>query len=190
MIPPNYGWSGLYALVVAVMFFSFVAAAVADNNATGEGTPEQKMERVNAARDVYHENCAVCHGYDGIPILPVAPNFSSGELLDQSNEELMPIVLNGKGDMPPWKDELSSEQLQDVMAYVRGIAGDQVFQEKCNQCHGRSVPPLSESIPKSRKKLNNYKGPMDLCKGCDVESTMNQNQIIDVIKFLRTMPKQ
>ena len=180
-----------YLSVVALLGgLLFMPGFVSEGMAAGKGgISPADMERINKARDIYHENCAVCHGYDGIPILPGAPNFMEGERLDQQDNTLLKTMQEGKADMPPWKEVLSTAEQLDVLSYVRGIAGDQVFQDKCNSCHGKSVPPLSESIPQSRKKLDNYRGPLDLCRGCDVETTMDQKEIIDVIKFLRTLPK-
>ena len=169
-----------------LMFPLLFSDLLADEN--GGASPED-MERNEKARALYHENCAMCHGYDGVPILPGAPNFVDGDRLDKKDHDLLKTLQDGKADMPGWKEVLSATEQSDVLTYVRGIAGDQVFQDKCNSCHGKSVPPLSKAIPKSKEKLNNLRGPMDLCNGCDVEETMNQRQIIDVIKFLRTLPR-
>lgn len=75
------------------------------------------------ARDAFEEYCAACHGYDGIPNLPGAPNFSIGESMDKNDATLLKSIGEGKGDiMPPWKDTLSEAERAAILRYVRSMA--------------------------------------------------------------------
>ncbi len=147
------------------------------------------------ARDLYQASCAACHGFDGTPIMPGIPNFSRGERLEKSDQELLASVQNGQQSesggvaMPPWKGTLSDEEMLGVLNYIRVINGDPVFQDNCLSCHDSSVPPVAESIPKTMEKLNKYQGPFNLCKGTDTDNTMERQDIISVIRFLAGVSK-
>lgn len=76
------------------------------------------------ARDAFEEYCAACHGYDGIPNLPGAPNFSIGESLDKNDATLLKSIGEGKGDiMPPWEDTFSEAERAAILRYVRSMVG-------------------------------------------------------------------
>ena len=79
------------------------------------------------AKDIYLDQCAVCHGPDGAgktargrklkmkDVREVAPKMSA--------EEMMKITEGGKGpDMAGFGKELSKEQIKAVVDYYRGLA--------------------------------------------------------------------
>jgi mono/diheme cytochrome c family protein len=63
--------------------------------------------------------CAGCHGPDGFATYEHAPSFSMGEHLQKDDRELLQSVLNGTGNMPPWRDMLSVQDLRNAIAYIR-----------------------------------------------------------------------
>ncbi len=154
--------------------------------AEGRGVTEEDMARLERGRQIFHERCALCHGFDGVPELPEAPNFAEGERLDKSDEELLKAIRHGKDVMPAWKDVLSEDEMYEVLLYARVIMGDVTFQDKCIGCHEKAVAPLSGDIP-ADDKLPEFKGPFDICGGCNIEREMSREEIISVIKFLRTL---
>ena len=84
----------------------------------------QDADAAILGRDMYEEFCGACHGYDGVPLLPGAPAFSTGERLEKPDAELLRSISEGKGDlMPPWKDILSAEERVAILRYVRAMAG-------------------------------------------------------------------
>lgn len=73
---------------------------------------------------IFEENCAACHGFDGVPFLPGAPDFSVGERLDKTDAELMKSMKEGLNMMPPWQPEgkdavLNDQQLKDSLTYIK-----------------------------------------------------------------------
>lgn len=71
-------------------------------------------------QEIYEEFCAACHGYDGVKQIPEAPNFARCERLEKDDETLLVIIAKGKGDlMPPWAEELTGQQMRQVLAYIR-----------------------------------------------------------------------
>lgn len=72
---------------------------------------------------VYEDNCAACHGYDGVNVLPEAPDFTSAEIFKKTNTELFRSVRDGRGDiMPPWSDELSVAEMFAALAFAKQFA--------------------------------------------------------------------
>lgn len=81
----------------------------------GEGDPA-------AGKDVFAEaGCGTCH-----TLADAGTTGTIGPSLDEAkpNADLVvERVTNGKGAMPPFKDQLTEQQIQDVAAYVSQAAG-------------------------------------------------------------------
>ena len=158
--------------------------------AVNTGISAEDISRMDDARDVYQANCAACHGFDGIPIIPGIPNFSKGERLGKGEQQLFVSMQEGKESesggiaMPPWKGTLSDEEMRAVLNYIRVINGDLVFQDNCLSCHSSMVPPASESIPETVEKLKLHQGPFNLCTGTDTDNMLEREEMISVIQFL------
>jgi mono/diheme cytochrome c family protein len=80
----------------------------------------------------------MCHGKDGDGKGDLAADmklklgdFRSPETLkDQTDGELFYIIKNGKGDMPPEGDRAKSEELWDLVNYVRSFSKAEAAKEK------------------------------------------------------------
>lgn len=98
---------------------------------------------------VFKNYCVLCHGQRGdgqarATRLYGAENLS---IKPQTPEHLSSIIRKGGGAlgrsayMPPWENELSEEQITDVIAYLQVVAdpvrrGEVVFKTNCVLCHG------------------------------------------------------
>ena len=71
--------------------------------------------------DVYKAHCARCHGDEGQPNLPGAPDFSRGEGLAKSDAALMDAIRFGVGSMPGFEGAVDKEELIDVLFYIRAL---------------------------------------------------------------------
>ncbi len=184
-------------LVASIFSFLFVTLACQGQAlAANTGITAEDIMRMDDARDIYQSNCAACHGFDGMPIMPGVPNFSKGDRLEKADQELLVSVQNGKESdsggipMPPWQGALSEEEMLAVLDYIRVIKGDLVFQDNCMSCHDSSVPHVAESIPLTIEKLNQHEGPFNLCKGTDTDNMIEREEIISVIQFLAGVSKK
>ena len=72
-------------------------------------------------RTIYSKRCAGCHGANGLPQVPGVPNFSMGEGMMKSDQELMQFVKKGKTVMPGFEGILTDEEILDVIAHVRTL---------------------------------------------------------------------
>lgn len=74
-----------------------------------------------AGEAVYTTNCEECHRASGMgvddPVDPgIGENFAE---VDEEDEELVPVILYGEGEMPAFEDILTDQEIADVLAYVR-----------------------------------------------------------------------
>jgi len=99
---------------------------------------------------VYKVYCVVCHGEVGNGIARANALYNAEQLRISgtlNNDELHAIIRRG-GEavgrspyMPPWQDELSEEQTNDVVAYLSVVGAQEargrvVYQTNCILCHG------------------------------------------------------
>jgi len=105
--------------------------------------PDPRAEAESAARGkvVYDAYCAPCHGADGAGDGPLAADYDPPptdlvapgvhvsvrgiELViatpHYSSRLIASRVTTGNREMPAWKDILSQQQIDDVVAYVRAL---------------------------------------------------------------------
>jgi len=75
----------------------------------------------SAGSRIYIKHCQDCHGADGKPVFPGAPDFSRGEKLLQPDADLLNAIKNGTGIMPAYQGLYTDEELLDVVAYLRTL---------------------------------------------------------------------
>ncbi len=71
---------------------------------------------------LYALHCAVCHGTNGTPVMPGAPNFRRMEGLMRPDMQLMTAIRNGKGAMPGYFGVLRDREILDVVAFLRTLS--------------------------------------------------------------------
>ena len=78
-------------------------------------------EPVAEGQEIYESFCAACHGSDGKPMIPDAPNFSSGERMEKTDAELLVSIMEGKGD------PVSPERLREPLIHSGTVGMNQRF---------------------------------------------------------------
>lgn len=87
-------------------------------------------ESIAAGKKWYGYDCAMCHGKDGTGKgdvgsemkLKVSDLSDPASLKDRTDGELFYIIKNGEGEMPPEGDRLKSNELWNLVNYVRSLA--------------------------------------------------------------------
>ena len=169
---------------------------------------------------VFKHYCVLCHGergdgksrarkLHGINKLRIKNNS------DQYNEKIIRgggVVVNKSALMPPWNDELTDEQIADVIAYIRGVSdpvkrGEAVFKTNCILCHGVNAdgkgrasvlydPPPAD-LTRSDKN-DEYKKMIITLGGAAMGRSevmpiwgeqLSEQEIDDVVAYLRTVLK-
>jgi cytochrome c553 len=86
--------------------------------------PALGQEKSSPGATIFKSKCVLCHGPDGSGNTPLgkqlqAANLGSKEVQKQSNAELHKAVHDGKANMPAFADQLSDEEITQVVQYVR-----------------------------------------------------------------------
>ncbi|VAW74164.1 Cytochrome c [hydrothermal vent metagenome] len=96
--------------------------------------------RVLAGGKLYAKNCASCHGTQGqgnaqwrVKLasgnFPPPPLNGTGHTWHHTQQWLVAFVQNGSplGTMPAWKNKLTSEQIQSILAWAQAKWPEQVY---------------------------------------------------------------
>lgn len=84
------------------------------------GNPAHAYDPVKG-RQIYTNFCAGCHGTNGVPVMPGAPNFANQERLLQPDTFLLTSIKSGKNAMPAFQGALTDSDIHDVIAYLRTL---------------------------------------------------------------------
>ena len=80
----------------------------------------------NNGSDIFRARCAVCHGVNGNGHTELGkrlktPDLRSDEVQKLSDDELLDIITDGKGEMPGFEKKLTGENIQQVILHLRKL---------------------------------------------------------------------
>lgn len=96
-------------------------------------------------QSIYASDCAQCHGPDGTGSVPAARNFKDLDYMrGETPASFYATVTEGRGEMPAFRDRLTSDERWDVAFYVWRLSttaatlslGERIYKEDCAACHG------------------------------------------------------
>ena len=75
-------------------------------------------------KTTFKSKCVLCHGEDGSGNTPLgkqlqAANLHSPDVQKHTNAELQKVVHDGQTNMPAFAEQLSDEEIAQVIRYVR-----------------------------------------------------------------------
>lgn len=94
---------------------------------------------------LYETHCVRCHGDDGSGVVPGARNFSDLDYMrGETPAFFYTVVTEGRGEMPSFRDSLTSDERWDVVFYVWRFStspevlalGRNIYDASCSACHG------------------------------------------------------
>jgi len=76
--------------------------------------------------DLYKSKCAMCHGPDGAGQTAMGKSLKlrdlrSADVQKQTDIELTKVISGGKGKMPPYGKQLSTAQIEGLIALIRTL---------------------------------------------------------------------
>jgi mono/diheme cytochrome c family protein len=93
-------------------------------------------ESLARAKKIYTYDCSLCHNDNGDGKSDVGkdmklPDFTNpAALKDKADGELFYVIRHGHGGMPPEGDRVKSEQVWDLVNYVRSFSKKKAAEEK------------------------------------------------------------
>lgn len=111
----NYGLTRKRMLTISI--FSMIAVLIACTSLLAE-------ESSSPGEAVFKRKCVLCHGADGAGQTPLgkqlqAANLGSKEVQKLTVAEMRKQVHDGRANMPGFGDQLSDEEINQVIQYVR-----------------------------------------------------------------------
>jgi len=83
--------------------------------------PAARAADTSHGADLYRQHCANCHGGDGRPVMPGAPDFSRPTSLLKPDLALLGAVRSGRGAMPSYQGLLRDRDILDIVAHLRTL---------------------------------------------------------------------
>jgi cytochrome c6 len=71
--------------------------------------------------ELYGRHCAACHGANGRPVLPAAPDFSQPTALLKPDLSLLASIRAGRGAMPAYQGVLRDREILDIVGHLRTL---------------------------------------------------------------------
>jgi len=126
---------GLYTgLLIAV---AFVLGPAMDRLHAQDGDDGSK----DPGQAVYEESCVGCHQAGGRGVEGVFPSLRENDLVQGPPEALLIVVLEGRGAMPGFGENLSDSQIAAVLTYLRSQWGNDA-----GRIHSREIAHMREHI--------------------------------------------
>jgi mono/diheme cytochrome c family protein len=125
-----------FVLIVALTLSSTLNAQVGNANVDHQKIRDTLrnpfLDKTSSALDgerIFIQNCASCHGTEGLgngpagaSVIPKPDNLTSKEIRKQSDGALFLGIRNGAhGVMIPWKFILSENQIWHLVDYIRDL---------------------------------------------------------------------
>ncbi len=206
-------------VVLATLCFFSVATMSASSYADSRKAVKKELAKpVIRGGIVFKNYCKLCHGEraDGIARAAKLYGVANLAIKPADKDYYFKVIRDGgtsvgKSEfMPPWTGELSEEQINDVVAYLKIATDDErrgevVFKTNCILCHGikangngraaRLYNPPPANLTRSDKN-DDYKRMIITLGGAAMGRSefmpvwgqqLSKQEINDVVAYLRTV---
>lgn len=104
-----------------------------------------RLPSAELGQSLYQNQCANCHGEDGNGVVPGARNFGDLDYMrGETPASFYSTIIEGRGEMPAFRDTMSSDEIWDVVFYVWRFStnaetlalGQHLYEINCQACHG------------------------------------------------------
>lgn len=130
--PRTEAFSVRQSIVIASLLVTMAGLGFGGGKRVRDLSSSSKERDTVSGREIYVNTCIRCHGIDGkgalgINLVPKPVDLTSAEIQDHLDATLFLRIHEGKSNtaMGAWKHALSDDEIWDVLAYVRTLAGPQ-----------------------------------------------------------------
>lgn len=109
-------------LKITVVLIFIVFAVFACSKESSQRKEFNITESKSYEASLFRQNCAICHGQEanGKEMEDkIIPSLRYGEAATKSEEEIYLQIKEGKDAMPPFKNQLTEEEIQKMVRFVR-----------------------------------------------------------------------
>ncbi len=105
----NYGWN--------FILLSLLSGIAACSPQPTKDVPQEFKK----GQEHFHRVCSNCHGSDAMGMETKAPRLIDTDYIEKafSNDELRETILNGTDKMPPQKNNVSPNEITEIIKYLR-----------------------------------------------------------------------
>ena len=73
---------------------------------------------------LFAQNCSACHQLTGKGVPGAFPALAGDQFAQGSPKAVSTLLLNGRGGMPSFRNDLSNQQIASILTYVRSAWGN------------------------------------------------------------------
>ena len=125
---------GRYCTLIACVIAELLLIGCGLNSHSERPTnPEQLASN---GQMLYVEYCAECHQTDGTGWSTLYPRLAGNPVVTLHDPEpIIKTVLYGQGSMMPFREKLNSQQVAEILTYVRSSWGNDALPVSRRQVH-------------------------------------------------------
>ena len=102
--------------------WNFILLALLSCVAACSPQPTKEVpQEFKKGQEYFHRVCSNCHGSDAMGMETKAPRLIDTDYIEKefSNDELRETILNGTDKMPPQKNNVSADEITEIIKYLR-----------------------------------------------------------------------
>lgn len=101
----------------------------------------QTASAAPVGQQIFMDNCSACHQPTGKGVPGAFPALAGNKFVQGDPMLVVTTLLNGRGGMPTFRDELEDAQIASVLSYVRSAWGN------------KAKPIMPDFVSKTRAAL-------------------------------------
>ena len=129
--------------ILVTTVFAVFTLANTPGNVMADSHRGYDINMLNAGQSLYKNNCAVCHGVNAESTvqnwqvrgqdgkMPPPPLNGTAHTWHHPLPGLMHTIRNGTqsigGNMPPWKDKLTDDEIFSIVVWLTSLWPDEIF---------------------------------------------------------------
>jgi mono/diheme cytochrome c family protein len=99
-----------------VLVLAAALALAAGGGAAAQAAPD--------GASIFKQNCAACHQAMGQGVPGAFPALAGNAFVQGEPRAVAHVLLNGRGGMPNFRDDLTNDEIAAVLSYVRSSWGN------------------------------------------------------------------